>query len=85
MKIFHPDEGGGQMEEYAKKINDAYDTIRQALNVSQALEADYLQLEQAACLAQPWNKKAIGQQFELPALELSLEIDAQIGRSYDAR
>ena len=31
MKIFHPDEGGGQMEEYAKKINDAYDTIRQAL------------------------------------------------------
>ena len=39
----------------------------------------------AACLAQPWNKKAIGQQFELPALELSLEIDAQIGRSYDAR
>lgn len=32
MKIFHPDEGGGQMEEYAKKINDAYDTIRQALS-----------------------------------------------------
>ena len=72
-----------ELEQALARIEAA--RIRQALNVSQALEADYLQLEQAACLAQPWNKKAIGQQFELPALELSLEVDAQIGRSYDAR
>ena len=72
-----------ELEQALARIEAA--RIRQALNVSQALEADYLQLEQAACLAQLWNKKAIGQQFELPALELSLEVDAQIGRSYDAR
>ena len=58
--------------------------VRAALDLSQALDADFLELKRRACLALPWRKAAIEAQWDLPALTLEVKMDGRILRSYDA-
>ena len=58
--------------------------VQAALDLSQALDADFLELKRRACLALPWRKAAIQAQWDLPALELEVTVDGRILRSYDA-
>jgi len=58
--------------------------IREALELCQELDADFMDLKSAAGLARPWRWAELCRQWELSALELSVSVSAGIQRSYDA-
>lgn len=60
--------------------------VRAALTLGQELEADFLDLRSAAGLSAPWRWGQLREQWEKwPELNWTVEVRAQIRRSYDAR
>lgn len=59
--------------------------IREALVLGQSLDADFLDLQSAAGITRPWRWREIQEQWEKwSELELSIEVQAHVERSYDA-
>ena len=60
--------------------------IRAALALGQELGADFLDLQSAAGSAAPWHWGELQAQWEKwPELDWTVEVRAQVRRSYDAR
>lgn len=57
--------------------------IQAALELSQALDADFLELRIAAELAGPGRTADLGERWSLDALELEVSVEGNILRSYD--
>ncbi len=59
--------------------------IREALILGQALNADFLDLQSAAGMSAPWHWARLQDQWDKwPELDLSVEVQAGLERSYDA-
>lgn len=72
-----------ELERTLAKVEE--ERARAALTLCQRLDADVLHLEQQAGLTAPWYWRAIQEQWNLPALEFSLSVEAHIMRGYDVR
>ena len=59
--------------------------IQTALELSAALDADFMELRQAACLATPWYKTEIDEQWRLTDLEIETSVVGTILRGYDVK
>lgn len=60
--------------------------IRAALALGQELGVDFLDLQSAAGLWAPWHWEALREQWEnWPELDWTVEVKAQVKRSYDAK
>lgn len=59
--------------------------IQTALELSAALDADFMELRQAACLAAPWYKTEIDEQWRLTDLEIETSVVGTILRGYDVK
>lgn len=59
--------------------------LQAALALCAGLDADFLELRQAACLAAPWKKAEIEAQWNLPGLAVQVSAEAHILRSYDVK
>lgn len=57
--------------------------LRAALELARDLDADYLGLKQAACLAAPWRKADIQTQWDLRTLALDVTVRGTVERGYD--
>lgn len=57
--------------------------IREALDLAQRLEADYLGLAVGAGMAAPWHWSDIQREWDLGSLALSVHVEAGIQRGYD--
>lgn len=57
--------------------------IENALSLAGELDADFLDLEDMACLAAPWSAQAVREQWDMSALEFHVEVQARILRGYD--
>lgn len=78
--------GGAGPEELLQALEEVEQArIRAALDLSRALDADFLGLRGRACLAAPWRKKAVEEQWDLPALTLEVRVEGRILRGYDVR
>lgn len=74
-----------QLEAVEQRLADTERArLEAALALSQALDADYLGLKQAACLAAPWRKADIQAGWNLPGLELQVVVQGKVERGYDA-
>ena len=58
--------------------------IENALSLAGELDADFLDLEDMACLAAPWSAQAVRAQWDVSALEFQVEVQARVLRGYDA-
>lgn len=59
--------------------------VREALLLGQELDADFLDLQSAAGLTRPWRWAEIQEQWaQWTGLELTVEVQAHVERSYDA-
>ena len=57
--------------------------VQAALDLSQALDADFLGLERRAGMARPWRWADIQADWDLPGLALEVEVQAHIERGYN--